>query len=84
MSKLPKFSVLDVFYHKEKNILLMVDDIQNVQNRGYLYTLKVLKNTYPETTLKLEDDWKKYYEEKLEDNCVVVARKQNLETLYAK
>ena len=82
MKKCNKYSIRDIFYHKEKDIFMMVDAIDFIPRRGVLYTLKVLKETSAPEKLKLEDNWKKYYEEKLEDKCVLLHNQQNVRTMY--
>lgn len=77
-----KFKIEDIFYHTEKDLLLMIDNIERTE-KGVLYTLKCLTSTFNENK-GVEGEWKKYYEEKLDGLCRRLGSKEVARTLYAK
>ena len=79
---LPKFQVEDLVYHQEKDIYMMVDSFE-LKPKGFLYKLKTMIPTHSERK-GVEDEWKSYYEEKLERECKKIARKSTTNTLYAR
>lgn len=78
----PKFKVQDILFQKEQGVWLYIDNIRYMNKmQKYLYTLKVLKPTYSDID---NHDWKCYYEDKVEEMCGVVARRETAEALYGK
>lgn len=75
-----KFKVQDLFFHKEQGIWLFVDAIEFIKQKDkFLYTLRVL---LPHENRMDNDEWKKYYEDKLVEQCGLVAKRDTAEALY--
>jgi hypothetical protein len=75
-----KYKVSDILFHKEQKVFLFVDAVDFVKNQN-LYTLKVMN---PTSNKGSNDEWKRYYESKLEDKCAIITRKDVAEVLYGK
>lgn len=60
-----------VFYHKTKNIFMIVHSVEfHPTKGGKLYRIKVLSNN------DKEGDWKAYYQQKIDNECIEVDTKQ--------
>jgi len=71
-----------ILFHKLKNVYLMVDSVEKMNNKkGFLYRLKVLA-TVAENNYK--DEWKSYYESKISDQCLAISSPQAVKVLYGK
>lgn len=78
----PKYQINDVLYHKEKDIYMFIDNVE-LRARGFLYTLKTMIPTYDKKKGR-EDEWKKYYEEKIEEKCARIARKAKTAAVFSR
>ncbi len=78
MAKKSKFKakINDVFMHKEEKKAFVVDDVGSYP-KGHLYTLKEVSNNK-------EVSYKRYYEEKLLDNCIKVKNTKATKVLYGR
>jgi hypothetical protein len=72
----PKAKINDVFMHKEEKKTFIVADVGSYP-KGHLYTLK-------EVTNDKEVSYKRYYEEKLLDNCAKAKNAKAIKVLYGK
>ena len=80
MDKRAKFKEEDIFFHKDKNLWLYVDAIDFIENaKEFLYTFKVLKTTNDKTD---NGEWKRYYESKIVEQCVLISRKDTAKVMY--
>lgn len=78
----PKFKVQDILFQKEQGVWLFVDAVEYIEKkREFLYTLKVL---LPHVNRMENDEWKKYYESKIVEQCGLVAKRDAAEALYGK
>lgn len=72
-----KFKKGEVFYHSNKNLFVVIDDVNYYDHKGYLYTLKYFTHEVAESK-----PFKRYYEPKMLTELVSLKANNSMRILY--
>lgn len=70
-----KYRKNTVILLEDKSKAAIIDSKEFIPNKGWLYSLKVVGE---------DQQWKRYYESKIDDTCSKVKNEKAVKVLYAK
>lgn len=74
-----KYKKNDVIVHEETKSMMIIDSAEYMQNKGWLYTLRMV-----EAEARGDKEYKRYYEEKVNDLCEKMKNSKAAKVLYGR